>query len=141
MELAASQVNFILTEEWRRLMRHNSDWINDYRRMMICSFDGDWSAPLGRWPAYIRRIFFQRTRSIGNRQTFTLMLFFVGNAFNPLNIGKWIVSSHAICTWDRRRQLVTKSSYHQSKRYDCMNTVQAITVGSMMICTMFRPLQ
>ena len=79
-------------------------WRNQYLQMI----DGDLLAPIQCWPKYLRRIFFKTACPVGDRQTFILYLFMMGNGLSPFVATKWIMSSFAICTWQRREVLLRK---------------------------------
>ena len=96
--LSAEEIKYVLTQDWVTIFNcAGQQWIYTYRSNMLRFCDGDGCAPLSRWPPYIRRILFQTIRPIGDRQTFQLMLFFIGNGFPPLKAGKWILTSHTHC--------------------------------------------
>ena len=75
---------------------------------MIKEYDGDFFYHIKHWPKYIRRIFFQNKAPIGDTQTFTLLLFFIGNGSSPERAGQWILSNHALFNWSRSQRSALK---------------------------------
>ena len=105
--MTPEQLETNLSELWRDLSRFGKDRMFYYRAAMIKEYDGDIFFPIRLWPKYIRRIFFQKKAPIGDKQTFTILLFFIGNGSSPERAGKWILSSHALfhCSRSQRSAL------------------------------------
>ena len=108
MTLSGQEVWYIMTVKWNDMREQRRNEVMEWRRRTLARVDGDLLNPIYQWPRYIRRILFQTAYPIGDRQTFTLYLFFVGNGVAPLVFGKWILSSIALVNWQRRDRIANK---------------------------------
>ena len=108
MAVNGDEVSYLMRREWNELRYTSKEDILTWRRNAIRRLDGDLINPIFQWPRNIRRIFFQNAYPIGDTQTFTLYLFFVGNGVSPFIFCKWILTSIALKNWVRRDRLAAK---------------------------------
>jgi len=86
----------------------SKEQVSDWRITHLRLLNGDLLPPIQIWPTKIRRILFQTAFPVGDRQTFILYLFFIGNGLSPFIAVEWILSSFAISPWRRREYLLRK---------------------------------
>ena len=123
--MTPAELEIVLRESWDRLRQMSKERVLRYRSELIRTLDGDVFYKIHTWPKYIRRIFFQNHAPIGDKQTFILSLFFVGNGVSFYMAGRWILSSHALFDWSRARhsavkrirQLVWISQHMEEKKH------------------------
>ena len=107
--VSGQEIEIFMWSEWREnFSTMNRQEVLQWSSITISRLDGDLLAPIHRWPTYIRRMFFQTAFPLGDTQTFKMYLFFVGNGLNPLTATKWIMSSFALSTWNRRERMLRK---------------------------------
>ena len=107
--ISGQEIEIFMFSEWReKFSSMNRQEVFQWRRSTIDRLSGDLLPPIQSWPAYMRRLFFQTAYPHGDTQTFMLYLYFVGNALNPLIAAKWILSSFALCTWNKRERILRK---------------------------------
>ena len=63
------------------------------RRELLNIINGDTFYPLSKWPLDLKLIFWKKT--ISDKNTFKLFLFFIGNGGSPHLAGDWIMTSQA----------------------------------------------
>ena len=84
-------------EQYREKIRYlTQNEVVQWRREIFQAINGDVFFPLKRWPLERRLLFW--SKPIGNRQTFKLVLFLVGNGCPPDLICPWILLSQAWAT-------------------------------------------
>ena len=104
----AEELEVVLKDCWEHLQRRSKEEVLNYRKFHIKLLDGDIFYKICKWPKYIRRIFFQNHAPIGDKQTFILILFFVGNGVSFYRAGRWILSPHALFDWTRAKHSAAK---------------------------------
>ena len=109
MSISGSEIETYLLTFWNeQFCRMTPATVLVWRRNKMRDLDGDLLPPIQVWPTYIRRIFFQTAYPLGNLQLFKIYLFFVGNGLDPRIGGEWVLSSIAICTWQRRERILRR---------------------------------
>lgn len=73
------------------ILQTNQPSISDQRRTLFQLLNGDVFYPVQVWPKKILSTFWKKP--IGDKDTFQLMLFFLGNGCSPDIITEWIYSS------------------------------------------------
>ena len=120
------------TEKPRLYYCGKMSWVNEYRetirylskveviaerRELFGIINGDAFFPLSSWPIDLRLAFWKKP--IGDRETFKIMLFCLGNGCSPPLISRWILLSQ---TWapdkaeKRARQLDFVLNNAETKR-------------------------
>ena len=99
---------FMLSTWYTHFVHMNREHVLNWRITYLRLLDGDLLPPIQLWPKYVRRIFFQTAFPVGERQTFILYLFLIGNGLSPFIAVEWILSSFAISPWRRRKYLLRK---------------------------------
>ena len=77
----------------------------EYRRRKLEEFDGQCTPKLFTWPKDIWSELFKNKFPSTYRTAPKIFLFLVGNGCSPFMAGTWILSHHALLTYDRRDQL------------------------------------
>ena len=77
----------------------------EYRRRKLEEFDGQCTPKLFTWPKDIRSELFKNKFPPTYRTAQKIFLFLVGNGCSPFMAGTWILSHHALLTYDQRDQL------------------------------------
>ena len=62
------------------------------RTFLLEYINGDIFYPINLWPMKLQSIFWNKP--IGDKETFVLFLFFIGNGGSPHVITEWILTSH-----------------------------------------------
>lgn len=107
--ISGEEMEIFMLSFWNNDFLHMSrNQAMRWRRQYLQMIDGDLLAPIQLWPKYVRRIFFQTSFPVGDSQTFILYLFMIGNGLSPFVASKWVMSSFAVCTWQRRDRLLRK---------------------------------
>ena len=77
---------------------HNTskNLIADKRRQLLHIINGDIFYPMDKWPLNLRLLFWKK--SISDKDTFKLFLFFIENGGSPDIFGEWILTSQAWTT-------------------------------------------
>ena len=82
--------------EYRETVRHLSkSEISEERADLFKTINGDAFFPIKCWPKDLRMAFWRKP--IGDRDTFKMMLFCLGNGCSPILISRWILLSQ---TWE-----------------------------------------
>ena len=106
--MSAVELYTLLTHLWGVIKTWPQASVLNWRRREIRRMDGELFFKFFKWPRYMRRIYFQNAYPHGDVQTFQLILFLTGNGLSFYRAAKWILSSHALVTWERRDRLVQK---------------------------------
>ena len=97
-----------LLSYWDDVSQRNVWYIRKERVRLITMLDGDIFFPFHKWPVYMRRLFFNNERPMGDTNTFKLVLFLVGNGLNPEIAGKWILTTYVVSDWHKIHSMAQK---------------------------------